>query len=642
MLPDLDDTAQTMLSLIMLKRAPIYPEQLFAKFEGEEWFRVYTANKAVSLGANCRVLEVLLLLAIPDKYQTQIQKAARFVCGAWEEGKGQENTNLSPMYANMLLAQSLVKYMQFWEGRKTYPHLVSMDRIAVILSQLLHRTTQAQQKDSGSWDEGSCEITAYGVLTLANLAVVPWPNAVRDIAFAAINRGRAFLYQNRGEWDTNPTFTWVSKVTFGCRALSQAYCVAAMNASVEVGPWTASVKGLFKEVSTKSPEFLKFYSQLPMFIDKLDSNGHGDNAFFHTTFQESAMFLRLLREKQHVVFPRGEFAKVKYLEYIPFTWVSCNNFETQVDTSIIRDMMIVAMLIYQIDEYMETIVATEFGGHALAPLAIRAMIVQICKDESAQGALYRIGWNGLRRKIPKAMETAISKVEVVLKKFVDYMVEHDKVKQAPSLLSTQLRREVAKFLLAHIQQIEDNARFVVTSAESSAHGRRYTPPRSYHDWLRNTSADHTSCPAVFTFFICMVAGPKAEGFKTARQLYLVTDVGQHLAMMRRQYNDHGSLERDREEGNLNSLDFPEFSNAPRVAHPNDDEGLVEATEKMDIAKKAVLMGLADYERQCLDMAMSVLSEEVPAEVMRAIRLFVEVTDLYGQIGLARDMSTRIK
>ena len=105
------------------------------------------------------------------------------------------------------------------------------------------------------------------------------------------------------------------------------------------------------------------------------------------------------------------------------------------------------------------------------------------------------------------------------------------------------------------------------------------------------------------------------------------------------YNDLRSAERDRDEGNLNSIDFPEF----------DAHGGVEN-------KKKALFRLAANERSCPREALTRLEEQRRDAVeetrnMEAARLgerrmciwsmFCDEVDLYGQVYVVRDISSRM-
>lgn len=80
---------------------------------------------------------------------------------------------------------------------------------------------------------------------------------------------------------------------------------------------------------------------------------------------------------------------------------------------------------------------------------------------------------------------------------------------------------------------------------------------------------------------------------------------------------------------MNSIDFPEFE--------TQGEGDVES---VDTRNKADLLYIAEYERRCLDSALSELEKCLDLDLLSKIKLFVHVTDLYGQIYVARDIGVR--
>ncbi|RYP78944.1 hypothetical protein DL769_003109 [Monosporascus sp. CRB-8-3] len=249
------------------------------------------------------------------------------------------------------------------------------------------------------------------------------------------------------------------------------------------------------------------------------------------------------------------------------------------------------------------------------------------------------------------------------------------ISRRPQPLQTRLARELEIFLLAHIDQAEDNHRFARQLAKSSfsstpfnnrtrdSNGKRgpngtgirngttepngiqestapdaqllhyENPGRTFYNWVRSTSADHTSCPFSFVFFNCLISVTHGDVLgHRARTAYLAEDACRHLASLCRMYNDFGSLARDRDETNLNSVNFPEFVRA----------------ETTEAAARAELMSIAEYERRGLDMALDQLDSELlrnggdAIKWMDAVRLFVNVTDLYGQIYVVKDIATQIK
>ena len=160
---------------------------------------------------------------------------------------------------------------------------------------------------------------------------------------------------------------------------------------------------------------------------------------------------------------------------------------------------------------------------------------------------------------------------------------------------------------------------------------------------------------------------------------MAQDVARRLSTMCRMYNDYGSVARDRAEGNLNSLNFPEFAGkrtgksrsydpateacgcsnrvagseqegaaTPAPGAPNLlDENVKDVNEAKVIGEyeeaKKSLFWLAEYERRGMDAALQELGRLVADEgLMEKVRLFVDVTDLYGQMYVARDLTERVK
>ncbi len=79
---DADDTAKAILALNLMGR-PTSPEGLVRAFEAENHFRTYLGERDPSFSVNCNVLEALLHSPNPATYESQIEKAARFVFDRW-------------------------------------------------------------------------------------------------------------------------------------------------------------------------------------------------------------------------------------------------------------------------------------------------------------------------------------------------------------------------------------------------------------------------------------------------------------------------------------------------------------------------------------------------------------------------------
>lgn len=145
--------------------------------------------------------------------------------------------------------------------------------------------------------------------------------------------------------------------------------------------------------------------------------------------------------------------------------------------------------------------------------------------------------------------------------------------------------------------------------------------------MRSTGAENTGGIFSLDCFGQLLA-PKVgkECFRGAVQKYLFQDLGRYLASVSRQYNDLGSVSHDRDEGNLNSLDFSEF-------HEN--------KQKNDQAG-AELLRITTYERDCIELVVQKLRREVDSGRVKAIEALVIATDLFGQVYVMKDLGTRLK
>jgi len=112
--------------------------------------------------------------------------------------------------------------------------------------------------------------------------------------------------------------------------------------------------------------------------------------------------------------------------------------------------------------------------------------------------------------------------------------------------------------------------------------------------------------------------------------------------MCRQYNDYGSIARDRAERNLNSVTFLGFDEGISEECGEESEDKDRAAEARERRMKAELFEIAEHERQCLQLAMRESETCLPEQTKGMLKVFVNVTDLCGQIYAARDIASRMK
>lgn len=166
----------------------------------------------------------------------------------------------------MLLAQVLMRLLRLWDNvlLEKLPEGIQSE-IPIVLFQILNQTLRSQDS-GGSWNQ-SREISAYSILTLTTLYTLPWATSLRDELDSAITAGRKFIKESPlGP----PDNIWIEKVSYGSPVLCQAYCLSAINASVDSRPW----KGIVNSLACFQPKsvngFSQFFARLPIFAKELN------------------------------------------------------------------------------------------------------------------------------------------------------------------------------------------------------------------------------------------------------------------------------------------------------------------------------------------------------------------------------------
>jgi hypothetical protein len=249
-------------------------------------------------------------------------------------------------------------------------------------------------------------------------------------------------------------------------------------------------------------------------------------------------------------------------------------------------------------------------------------------DRAAEGMEDRHTKNGASKGVSNGV-SSVAQVLGLLRNFVDYYLKHSSVQSASSYDQARLRFEIRDFLLAHLTQSKDNS-ILKAQPSPEKNGRKTCESMtgSFYSWIRSTSGNHTAGPFAFAFFLCLLGpGDGKDCLLSAEAKYVAEDVSRHLASLCRLYNDYGSIARDREEDNLNSIQFPEFA---------EDGG------KTDEVLKEQLFIIAEYERRCLEHSLVELQKLVSAEVFSAIKVFCSTADMYGQMYVLKDLTPSIK
>lgn len=237
--------------------------------------------------------------------------------------------------------------------------------------------------------------------------------------------------------------------------------------------------------------------------------------------------------------------------------------------------------------------------------------------------------------------------------FIAYVLGCPGVVAARIWDQNKLCQELCNYLLAHVQQTEDNERLRKQEDTQTYVSKAGT----FCHWAPNTSSDHTSCPYTFNFLACLLLSSlfrSEDAFPTLVQKYLAKDTCRHLSTFSRLGNDLGSIVRDIADGNVNGIHFPEFQVAKVHAEGTAGSQSAESGTLDKLAhKKTILLRLVDYERACFIEALKNLDEEIELTVtnvslrdterrkMEIWRWFCDVVDFWSQMYVARDISSRL-
>ncbi|KAJ2985774.1 hypothetical protein NUW58_g5353 [Xylaria curta] len=475
----------------------------------------------------------------------------------------------------------------------------------------------------GRWDE-ICEVTAYAVLTLSSLLRLPWITAQETITkriLKSIEEGKSYLMVHRDHWSIG-RHIWIEKVTYASKILSEAYRIAAAMAPVPTDAMYDRPSESLSSSKTANKRIRGAYNIIQ--LTRLFASA--DKGILDIAGAQAAYSMSYLERQRLDIFPRDSMNEDKYLTFIPFTWATCSSINNgAAGVGVLREMMVLSMLNYQVDEFMETAVVEDLAEESDS---VKPTIRQLFHEIKTS----RNGENGVCRAVNGTESSKLKHIKTILSRYITHILRNPAVLQSSIRIQQWLTTELEKFLLAHVTQAADNHHLWFckgageTNLSAPTSQKQSSLNQTFHSWVRSTSADHTSCSFSFIFYICLVANKRAGVFTTPKVAYLAEEFCRHLASMVRMYNDYGSVKRDRIETNLNSVDFPEFSESK--------------SEMSD------LMWIAEYERRAVESALEQLRVELEAkgqnEVAMALRLFYNVADLYGLIYVQKDIATQLK
>ena len=506
-----------------------------------------------------------------------------------------------------------------------------LEKVSLVLVQALTWILGTQNAD-GSWgDLGPMEETAYAILALVKLFEYElFESLFAETISRAIERGKGFISKHKGR---EPEQLWIEKISYGSEYVSLAYKLAASLSQHS----KKHIRGLLDpEVrfnDKKRTKWLRMAESLPMLKEQ-------PTWILSASFVEATLFLPLLEAERNVVFDRKGFSKDRYITFIAAIWTTARNVhgQTRATTSdSLLVMMLISVLNYQVDEYMERMTdATNSNCHKTFEdvrhdiTMIFAKVRKTTNSDFGDRPLSN-GNNKAAKDMPQDGEVLYDEALV---RFIEFILYHPSLAGSSVKDQCWLLCELECFLKAHVDQSELSflaspsigKREIDSTGNCGPSAAKCSPSLPpFKKWVRSTAAEHTSCLYSFAFAACLHSANGEDLFSTVQQSYLADDVCRHLATMCRIYNDYGSLQRDRDEQNLNSLDFSEFSCL---------------REDVELAKQDLLC-LGNYERSCLENALHQLEKtRLAPGALDWMRIFITVTDMFGEIYVREDIASR--
>ncbi|KAL4999865.1 hypothetical protein BDV10DRAFT_200525 [Aspergillus recurvatus] len=660
-LADADDTARVLLTLGLLDVDTDFCPMI-AHFRSGAYFKTYELERNPSFSANCNVLLALVESHEAQRHIDTIEAISLYLVEASKGGNMRDKWNSSIRYSAMLFSLAVTRLLRRYGngdlvGRLQAP--LSRD-IVICLSQILARTLIDQQED-GSWDS-STEVTAYCALTISQMMRLPFHEDIRNAQMSpALSRARGYLTRHQKDPITpsREDYLWIEKLSYASSLLRKAYIVAAIHASCDQLPCTEALAELF-QASPAARKMITLLLSTPLL-----------QQFSPTPFRDLELVLLEARHWSDHLYHAKSLSSVsadngsgsrKLFDLIPLIFTTCNHRAGLALTPhTLWNMIHLSLLVYQVDEVMESVA------------------IQMSDNELTE--------------LHKHLRSSCSLPESLLRRlhpFIEHVLHHPQVQEAPLDIQHELADELRRFLSAHIEHVRANMalkRQRDSAAGGASFGNNSHPVYSkttstYYQWVHSIGAADTSCPFASLFFMCLISKCNPTNrhsqsdsyfcFKDAQSQYLSRAAIRHLSAMCRQYNDCGSAARDRAERNLSSLDFLESSmclSDPYVPYPYSsvngngqprdlDSEPTSLSLPLSTLKEA-LMEISEFERTCLQLAlrrlgavsisstnMSTSTRSLDADAnaiaLRRFGVFVDITDLFGQVYVLQDLTSRIR
>ncbi|KAF2744064.1 hypothetical protein M011DRAFT_196271 [Sporormia fimetaria CBS 119925] len=561
----------------------------------------------------------------------------------WWEGKWTTNLCLSEYYGFMLFIQSFATICtsSVWSSHCSPTFLTIRGPIMVI--QMLGKILNQQNTDGtwGSGMHGCTETTSMAVIALVCAAPLPFLGIVASDFRHAIEKAKtpllmALISKKTTPLRPRPLWQAYSGTAYTFPKLATALHISATARTLNFST-APSESTLFTSKSSLKPLSLaSFFHSLPTL----------SVAPFHQLKLgaiESSIYVTLLKSMRNDIFPVTKAKEMdKYMDYIPIMWTMSSFVHyTYVPPALIWDISVLSLFIFLVDEYME--------GHISSFTSKEFKELREGIEEIFTG-----GWktNSEEPNAPKdATQTPrVQSALSVLQNWAHFHLTYPSLAHASHSDTLNLIHETKSYLLAHLAQLTSNQHLASQSASSIPRPFR-APTMGFAPWLHNIGSGHIGAKIGLTWFsACSGARLRGKGkdcFSTVKQKLMIWNADAHAGKQLRMFNDYGSIVRDAEENNLNSVDFAEFFSDGDVVGEERGGGEGGRGEEDGFeaeVRKQVLLDAAMYERKCTEREMEELYEELRKEgdvgerLAKWVECYYAGGDLFSDMYLVRDVT----
>ncbi|KAL8688302.1 MAG: hypothetical protein Q9218_005753 [Villophora microphyllina] len=555
----------------------------------------------------------------------------------------------------MLLAKALVRVLEIWDqGKIEYlPEILMQYKLPLTLVQICNRTLMRLDTAAAPSSDQLPDALLHAVSTLQALQSLPWPDGLNENLCRFTNKSQKTAQGARESWK-NPQSFCQGEAAYDSE-LAKAYCMGATSTFINPYIWTAKVQYLFLVPRHVLQDVTRLFSQLPNLRGK-------PPGMIEASVYEGLMFLPHL-QSHGKGFPdsRSTSKKDGYLAFIPSTCVVVNNLSCLgLPSCLLWEMMVWTLGLFRMDEYIETEIE-DMSADDVEDLSryITAASEASSPDADLLSSTTRVGtaevgsghitFNDVTHPNSDNNPQRRAEIHTVFRTYINSLLFNPLIATTPPSRKKPLRLALAEFLHAHLSQSLLNSDLASQTSRSTLYLSPdppstipiYHTQQSFTSYMHNIGAPTFGTKVVFAYLVCLVGG-----LPTLKARYLGEEYAERIGRMSRFYNDLAGMERDRDEGNVNCVNFAEFHEHDHTANANEVGGGGEDGEKL---VKVKMEQLARYEREEMGVTRGKLVEEIRRaggegweKKVSAVRLVGEVAELYADIYVVRDLSNRIK